>query len=434
MKKRKIITLWCVAFIGIAALGQESVLQVINGKAYTPKQWTDIERISFNVDEGVMIISDVDEGSLSLPLQPSLSIPSGPTVPLIEITTEEDLEEIPNRVDYKVASFKLSGFGNCDDVERDLNIRGRGNTSWTFAKKPYRLKFDKKVSLCGLPAAKGYVLLANYTDPSLAQFALATKIGQMLDLPYTNQVAAVDVVLNGIYKGSYVLTNKPGINAGSVDIDESNSIMWELDVKYDEDLKFKSAILGLPVMVSDPDLDNDAFEKWKRDFNEMEAAAVEINASQYVDMDVFARYLLVNEILKNDEIGWPKSVKLFKSEGGKYIFGPIWDFDAAMGHVWSGHINYTTDKINNEVWRNTLFSYLEEDSEAIAARKKYWKEIRERLPELLEYIDEYSQAVRNSALRNQAMWTSLDDFDESLEKMKHWLQLRFEALDEIIGQ
>ncbi|MDE6288524.1 MAG: CotH kinase family protein, partial [Muribaculaceae bacterium] len=214
MKRIQLIILALVsAFI---ASGQNQVLQIFKDKKYTPVQWVDISdfQIVENEDSLTLNITPPDD-IFNIVFADSIMFQTGISIPHIEITTEEDLQEIPNKTDYKKATFTLNGFGNYDNVATAVNIRGRGNTSWAFDKKPYRLKFDKKISLCGLPKAKNYVLLANYTDPSLMQFALATKLGQMLGMPYTNQVVPVDITLNGIYHGSYLLTNKPGINSGS---------------------------------------------------------------------------------------------------------------------------------------------------------------------------------------------------------------------------
>lgn len=57
-----------------------------------------------------------------------------------------------------------------------------------------------------------------------------------------------------------------------MDIDENNSLMWELDVVFDEVLKFKNLRLDLPVMVANPsEMDEDTFNigrmislKWEK--------------------------------------------------------------------------------------------------------------------------------------------------------------------------
>lgn len=404
------------------------VLQIFEGSFYNPIEIDDLDVISFDLDKDLMIVQESNGNTNNFKFNDGSNYVLGKSIPVLNITTNEYVDEISSKTTYLEGTFSLQGFGEFEDIEREVTIRGRGNSSWGFIKKPYRLKFDKKVSLCGLPSAKNYVLLANFMDCSLIQNALAFKIGAILELPYTNKAMPVDVVLNGIYKGSYILTNKPGINAGSVDIDENNSIMWELDVAFDEDLKFKSPVFDLPVMVADPsEMDKCTFEYWKNDFIEMEKAVYNRKAGEYVDLEIAAKNLVVYEILKNDEIGFPKSFKMYKSKGEKYVFGPLWDFDVAMGKMWLGEC-YNQDKIDQSVWKNKLLSYL--SLEPIF--KEYFtinlKFIIDKIPELIIFIDDYSKEIRESAVRNQMLYPEYEDFDESLIKLRDWLIKRSEIL------
>lgn len=406
------------------------VLQMVNGKIYNPVEIEEIDSVTFDIQNDFMRIHKVNREIFGY--QDTSSFALGERIPLIEIVTKDYKKEITSKTDYSEGFFSLEGLGKFENVEQVVNIRGRGNSSWYFTKKPYRLKFKKKVSLLGLPASKNYVLLANYTDCSLMQNALAFKIGEMLQLPFTNRAEPVDVNFNGLYKGSYILTNKPGINAGSVDIDEENSIMWELDEYFDEDLKFKSPLLGLPVMVADPDLDDEEFKYWKNDFVQMEKAVYEGRAGEFIDLDIAARYLAVYEILKNDEVGYPKSFKMFKTKGSKYILGPIWDFDIAMGKVWLGEC-YTREGIDDEVWKNSLIYYLSLDANFQISYRKHLNFIIDRIPELLVWIDNYAVWIRESALRNRSLYPEYEDFDESVVRLKSWLIRRGEALKRIVN-
>ena len=427
----------------LSMIAQNNVLQISQGSKYTPKDWNDVESISFDAEGEKMLVKTKSEELNEYSLKDMPVMVSGQTLPLIEITTDEYVAEIPDKINYKSGWFSMKGFGCYDDAAVEVKIRGRGNSSWDFPKKPYRLKFEKKISLCGLPKAKNYVLIANYSDPSYMQNSIAFKLAEMLDIEYTYPMIPVDVVLNGIYKGSYTLTTKPGINAGSVDIDEENSIMWELDTYFDEDYKFQSPIFRLPVNVSDPDLleiagdDKDVanalFESWKQDFIEMEKAVYEHRAGDYIDLDLYARYFLIYDITKNDELQHPKSVKLYKTrgEGNKYIFGPVWDFDGAWSY-WTTRDYYSEKLINEHVRRCEFFKYLEQEPEFRAAFRKYWHYINERMPEVYSFIDDYAQFLRTSWERDYiAIGRKLptSNFDTMIEKMSNWLKHRMSAME-----
>lgn len=411
---------------------QGDVVQILSGKGkfYHPIEWANISRmtISGQTSDHMLTVEQWDEDDLHFDMTDT-EVRSGQTVPHVTITTDEPMEQIPDKTNYKSATIEIRGFGRYDDVTSAVNVRGRGNSSWTISdKKPYRLKFSKKIELCGLTKAKNYVLIANWTDHSLIQNALASKLGHMLEVPFTHTFVPVDVTFNGVYRGCYTLTDKPGINAGSVNIDEENSVMWELDVAMDEDFCFTSPIYNLPVMLADPDMSGEQFEEWKQDFIEMEKAVQTGQADKWIDLDEFARYVLVYEIMGNSEIGFPKSVKLFKTKGEKYIFSPLWDFDCCMGYVWEKGESYTADKVTQELWLSSFMTRLSQYVQVKSARKEHFNRLMKSEDEIERFIDEYASLIESSAKRNYERWERGFEWEDKKAEMKRWLRLRLDWL------
>ena len=66
-------------------------------------------------------------------------------------------------------------------------IRGRGNSTWGFAKKPYKIKFYTKEKFLGkgYANAKKWTLLANAADKSLIRNAITSAMGDWLGLKNT---------------------------------------------------------------------------------------------------------------------------------------------------------------------------------------------------------------------------------------------------------
>ena len=62
--------------------------------------------------------------------------------------------------------------------------KGRGNATWGYDKKPYKIKFDEKISLMNFTANKDWVLLAEYCDKSLMRTAHMCGLAQTAGLPY----------------------------------------------------------------------------------------------------------------------------------------------------------------------------------------------------------------------------------------------------------
>ena len=102
--------------------------------------------------------------------------------------------------------------------ESEMKIKGRGNSTWGLPKKPYKIKFDSKKSLMGFPADKEWVLLANYTDKTQLRNELAFFMGRISSFEYTPRTAFVEVIINGVYNGTYQLTEQLKISKNGLEI------------------------------------------------------------------------------------------------------------------------------------------------------------------------------------------------------------------------
>ena len=94
-------------------------------------------------------------------------------LPFLYIETK-DMVDIVSKEDYVECNVSLTN----TDYEFEFSdikgkIKGRGNSTWSAPKKPYKLKFDKKVDLFGDGAAKTWTILANYYDKSQIRNYLA---------------------------------------------------------------------------------------------------------------------------------------------------------------------------------------------------------------------------------------------------------------------
>lgn len=387
-----------------------------------------------------------------------------PHVPVIYINTDEPAYDIVDKVNYLSAKLSMSA-GAGVDAEFDslppttMKVRGRGNTTLNFPKKPYRLKFDKKISLCGLKKAKNYALIANYIDVTLMHNTCAFAIAERMGLPYTNHSIAVDVVFNGRYCGSYMLTEKIGINAGSVDIDEENGLLLELDDHMDEDFCYWSPGLGIPVMVKDPDLTElaeadttlsatERFDSIKAEFNAAERSLLSSDTEawqRHFDLPSAVRYLLMQNITGNWEFHHPRSLYIFRtSPGEKFYFGPAWDFDwtaeyfSFLGAECDYNYPLLLDTPASEMYR------LMARSEAFwDAYRAEWRRFKTRIwPDVKAYMQQYADLLETSALRNGELWHAdrpdrdrrywkpTTSFRRNLQDYITWIERRMEYIDQ----
>jgi spore coat protein CotH len=112
-----------------------------------------------------------------------------------------------------------------------LQMEGRGNSTFSKPKKPYNLKFEKKVSVLGLPQRRRLVLLANFFDHSLMRNALAFEVSRQTTLASTTpQGRFVKLYVNDVDQGVYYLCER------AKDMSPKGSMLIEYDVyAYNDD-------------------------------------------------------------------------------------------------------------------------------------------------------------------------------------------------------
>lgn len=365
------------------------------------------------------------------------------TLPHIYIETEGK-QPIVSKDDYLKATVRIDGKKEYSSYDGTTQIKGRGNSTWGYNKKPYRLKLDKKAALLGLGVEKDWVLLANYLDPTLMLNAVAMKTGQLLELPFTNHIVPVDVTINGKYMGNYMFTEQVEISETRVNVDETDGVLLELDTNYDEDWKFKSDNYNLPVMVKDPDVTSDAhMDKIKSNFLLLENAVASAdfpntNYKDYIDINSLVNYLIVYNLTQNMEINHPKSTYMHKNaNSNKYFMGPIWDFD--WGFDYEGkNVHFTAydralfpaSGMEPALGRN-FFKRFFLDPEFKALYKQKWNDFTAtKLPLLYEYLDRYAVSIEISKEADYQIWKYAGkNFKEEVKKLNTWLANRVKYID-----
>lgn len=304
----------------------------------------------------------------------------------------------------------------CDETSGTKSeIKGRGNATWGYYKKPYQIKLSAKQPLFGLDSAKTWILLANYVDQSGLHNALAFQMGDALELPYNIEYRYVNLYIDGSYRGIYMLCEKVQIGSGRINIRElekfnetenpgvelstlpirtvtageliSNSILTsytyadgmtspaditggylvELDNVWGaaEPSRFTTENGNTYVVKSPEYASREEMEYIAGLFAEMEEAIYSSNGynrkgrhySEYIDMDSFAGVYVVEELLKNWD-AYFSSMFFYKDadtngEIAKIYMGPLWDLDNILGNL--SFDTYATD--TGFLWaQNGVFS------------------------------------------------------------------------------
>ena len=378
-------------------------------------------------------------------------------VPSVNINVENGYM-VTSKENYFNATITINGGGVFPSMETtNMQIRGRGNSSWQsygsyygyyyydygYAyKNPYRIKFPEKHKPLGLTNGKNWVLLANKQTGSMLANAIGMKAACLVGTEGANHIVPVELYMNGYYYGNYNFTEKVGLSNNSIDLDdESRATLLELDTYYDETYKFRSDYYNLPVNIKDPDFDEDnssllTQEMIQREFNYlMQVLKNGRDLSDIVDIQTLAKYLMVNELVANNEVKHPKSTFLYNPDvmglNSKFYFGPVWDLDWAFGYE-TNHAYFTAEETSDfyNDYRSFSGKQFIYDLRLVSkdldkAYYKVWKHFIDfQLEELIDFCDDYYAYARPSLEHNADKWNDGRSYESSKENAKKWLRGR----------
>ncbi len=378
----------------------------------------------------------------------------------ISITTEGH-QPIISKQTYVRGVLNIEGGDGRFDYDGPLDIRGRGNSTWTYGlregKKPYRVRLPAAASLMGLPAERNWILLANYLDGTLMGNVIAFATAQLLEMPFTHNMIPVELEVNGEYMGSYLFTEHKEVKPHRIDIGD-NGVLLELDTNFDEPFKFASDVFNLPVMVANPDLEGMtdvqaalALEQIRDDFTRFEEAVSAgdpdgDDLGRLLDRQSLAKFMVVFKLTANRELNHPKSVYMYSVDGGPYNMGPIWDFDWAYGYNPSrgqAFVNPNAELLLGGGYAGgEFFRALMLDPQVQSAFKEEWTAFYDGLfSTLLTYIEEYGSVIKESYERDYDRWhdkpeqfARVADFDAEVARIIDWMKARAAYINRVVAE
>ena len=122
-------------------------------------------------------------------------------------------------------------------------LKARGNTTFTVAeKKSYQIKLGKKSDLvaCG-EKVKTWTLLAGYNDATFLHDKLFKDLAASLGMPYTAASDWVDLYYDGVYRGTYLVSEKNAVNKTGVDITDMEDAYAGVNAGYGSNMTTATA-------------------------------------------------------------------------------------------------------------------------------------------------------------------------------------------------
>ena len=340
----------------------------------------------------------------------------------LENVTLEQLNNGAKKIKYdgNEATFLVEGerfdFSN-------VQIKGRGNSTWGRNKNPYQIKFDSKVDLFGMGKAKNWILLANYYDASFLRNDLAYFLSDLL-FEKNKMIPGefVELYIDGDYRGLYYLTHKAEINRSVVNLKDEMGILVELDDLWEKEncvFAENGACLVLKDTVSDDEEKTTlAMENFVENFDKLTAAAEQGDWKKVLELaeiDSFVEYYILSEFSLNPDAFFSSHFYYKDGLGDKIHVGPAWDFDLAFGSIIGNEMQreklcnpstkMTDQNQNEEDQMNSLFRDLVELPEfQEKVKEKVEKVLIANEEKILERIDSQIEKIKDAAVRNVGRW------------------------------
>lgn len=294
------------------------------------------------------------EASASEP--PALPSPYvGDTLPNVHISIA--MENI-DYSDWRGVSVSVDNtLGEYQFSNAQAEIRGRGNSTWSLDKKPFRIRFKKARSMLDSGHASfTWTFLADHSDKSLMRnygaYRLASQLNGMSAAPFGRHV---NVYLGGVYQGVYLLSIQVSeIAAGRVELAyHRNPARCEYLIEMDDRIP-DSGVEGVNYVtvgenhyaISYPSgkaLTASHVQYVRNYLTSVDNAIAARDRAVYslIDIPSFVDYYIVQELYKNVDIGFSSVFMQIKgNEASRRLeMGPVWDFDISAGNART--VNYS---------------------------------------------------------------------------------------------
>lgn len=351
-----------------------------------------------------------------------------------------------------------------------IDIEVRGSTSQSLEKKPYGLTTrladnvsNNNVSLLGMPSENDWVLNSLAFDESMVRDYLSYHLSRLMG-NYAPRTQYCEVVVNGDYRGLYLLqekikadsnrvnvlkittsdTSAPNITGGYITKSDKTTggdpVAWYM-TSYNGDTAF---IHDLPKPEDVTPLQNTYIHG---QFNSLQstASANNISASNgfpsVIDIPSFVDFMISSEYASNVD-SYQFSTYFHKDRAGKLRAGPIWDYNLTYGNdlggmpgrsqfnVWQfDNGDNTGAKFWKDLFNNPTFKcYL----------SKRFHELTQpgqplRHNNVVADIDQTVLLIAEAEARDDQRWNSVGNWSFQIDYLKTWLLSRINWMTANLG-
>ena len=358
------------------------------------------------------------------------------TLPVVYVNTDNrqtinDTEtQVPASIYIDSVVSEYPSLGTANNPIRGT-IKGRGNYTWRdFDKKPYKIKFEVKQKVLGMPNNRHWCLMAA-TDDNLGflRNPAGYAISRALGMRWTPRMRPVEFVLNGQYQGLYFLTEHVRIASNRIHIREQadqethpDSITggWLVEIDNypsENNISFEEGN-GQHVMISlrEPEVlsrqQRSYLENQINTLNSVLYGSSSSDLEDMIDLDEAAKYYIVQEIMEDCE-SYHGSCFLYKDRDSLGItdpwkFGPVWDFGNAyhrQQETWI-YVNPTWP----QYWIGQLASW-EAFQEKV--KENWWIYYHTQKDSVRAQIQAFGNQIKQAAKKDADKWRNTKGYNDN---------------------
>ena len=360
-----------------------------------------------------------------------------------------DKDYVKGRMSLYDKEQKLFDTGEYKKGKSGLRLRVRGNTSAMIIHKSFKLKFQVESDPLGrtdtLFKSKDWALL-NYFSTCDLRTVIGFEVGKLLKMEWEPEWRFVNLVMNGKYRGLYLLCETVGVEPKRVNVDPSGFLIEADPYWWNENPKngvFKTKrinpAMGYTFKYPKYEADDFGVDEIKAYMDRFEDALYDgKDISRYVDISSFVSWILAHDILGTLD-GAGSNMFVLKDdfpEGDlcyqtKLRMGPLWD----LGTIFSTPGEWATAHYMTFFYYEQLFKR----TDFVREYLRQWEEVRELVgPAVLCFMH---QVIRDKG-KELDICRRLSPRDPTykyrsvkadLEEAEKWFEERIPWMDEAVS-